>query len=190
MSKMSASQTPAAAPVAVEGEASTLMHTLMQGQARGLGAVTVPATPDASHSILIGELLAYTDGEAPQVRWATGPQEGVPAMSLVPIRVDHVGAPLALSFGAGMAQPLILGLLWQPGAGQQRPVDDVRAVHVECDGKVAQEVVIGATQQLTLHCGDASITLTADGQILMRGEYISSHATGTQRIKGAAVRIN
>lgn len=190
MSKMSASQTAAAAPAAVQGEASTLMHALMQGQARGLGVGTVPATPDASHSIVIGELLAYADGEAPTVRWATGPQDGVRAMSLVPIRADHVGAPLALSFGAGLAQPLILGLLWQPGGGPQRSVDEGHAVRVECDGEVAQEVVIGATQQLTLHCGEASITLTADGQILMRGEYISSHATGTQRIKGAAVRIN
>jgi uncharacterized protein (DUF2345 family) len=51
-------------------------------------------------------------------------------------------------------------------------------------------VEIEAQKTLTLRCGEASITLTADGQVLIRGHYISSHATGTQRIKGAAVRIN
>ncbi|HEY1398006.1 DUF6484 domain-containing protein [Roseateles sp.] len=192
---------PSAAPLSTEpaddhGEAGSMLHALMRGHARGLGAPSLPATPDASHSIVIGELLAWSEGEAPRVRWAASPQDGVEAMSVVPIRAEHVGAPLALSLGAGLAQPLILGLLWQPGADRQVPaVDDapsvgVPAVMVERDGGLAEEVVIGATQQLTLHCGEASITLTADGQILLRGEYISSHATGTQRIKGAAVRIN
>jgi Domain of unknown function (DUF6484) len=190
MSKMSASQTDTATPAADQGEASTLLQSLMHRQARGGGGATVPASPGESHSIVIGELLPYADGEAPRVRWATGPQDGVQAMSLVPIRADHVGAPLALSFGANLTQPLILGLLWQPAAVQQRLVEESPAVRIERDGEAVQEVVIGATQQLTLHCGEASITLTADGQILMRGEYISSHATGTQRIKGAAVRIN
>ena len=195
----SMSDLPSAAPPSMEpaddrGEAGSMLHALMRGHARGLGASSLPATPDASHSIVIGELLAWSEGEAPRVRWAAGPQDGVEAMSVVTLHAVHVGAPLALSLGAGLAQPLILGLLWQPGsdrsAAERAPAAGVPAVMVERDGGLAEEVVIGATQQLTLHCGEASITLTADGQILLRGEYISSHATGTQRIKGAAVRIN
>lgn len=171
------------------GEAAAMLRALMQGDTRGLGPGTMPSMPDSSHSIVIGELMALPEGAAPRVRWANGPAHGVEALSVVPLLPEHVGAPLAMSLGAGLAQPLILGLLWQPGTGQPAPAATT-AVTVERDGGLAEEVVIGALEQLTLHCGEASITLTADGQILMRGEYISSHATGTQRIKGAAVRIN
>lgn len=53
-----------------------------------------------------------------------------------------------------------------------------------------RRVQIDAAREICLRCGKASLTLTADGQILMKGAYISSHSTGTQRIKGAAVKIN
>ena len=62
------------------------------------------------------------------------------------------------------------------------------------DGEIlsmqGQQVELGGQESVTLRCGKASITLTADGQILLRGAYINSHSSGTQRIKGAAVRIN
>lgn len=179
---------PAAVNLAPEAtlEAPQVLRSLLRGEVRALHGGALPSQPDASHSIVIGELIALPDGEGPRVRWSQGPADGVPAMSVVPLRIEHVGAPLALSLGAGLTQPLILGLLWQPDS----PAAPAPTIRVERDGGVAQEVVIGALEQLTLHCGEASITLTADGQILMRGEYISSHATGTQRIKGAAVRIN
>ncbi len=176
-------------------ESISPLGALMHGGVRGLHAPTLPAVPDASHSVVIGELLVLPEGEPPRVRWEGGPAEGVPAMSVVPLDQDHIGAPLALTLGSGLSQPLILGLLWQPGVPQFAPSAATtnrpdRGLTVERDGGLAEEVVIGAAEQLTLHCGEASITLTADGQILLRGEYISSHATGTQRIKGAAVRIN
>jgi hypothetical protein len=47
-----------------------------------------------------------------------------------------------------------------------------------------------AQQQLVLRCGDASISIGADGTIEIRGERIDSEAEGIQRIKGAQVRIN
>lgn len=47
-----------------------------------------------------------------------------------------------------------------------------------------------AAQQLILRCGDASISIAADGTIEIRGERIDSEAEGIQRIKGAQVRIN
>jgi hypothetical protein len=56
--------------------------------------------------------------------------------------------------------------------------------------RVPAVLELAAEQQLVLRCGDASISIDADGHIELRGERIDSEAEGIQRIKGAQVRIN
>ena len=53
-----------------------------------------------------------------------------------------------------------------------------------------EELVVTAEKQLTLRCGESSITLTAAGKIIIRGKYIVSRSSGVQRIKGGSVQIN
>ncbi len=74
---------------------------------------------------------------------------------------------------------------------------DTNAVCPEASGVVrlavephAARVMVEAEQALVLRCGEASITLTRDGKVFIRGTYVESHATGVQRIKGGCVRIN
>jgi hypothetical protein len=55
---------------------------------------------------------------------------------------------------------------------------------------VPETLVIEARQNLTLRCGAGSITLRADGRILIRGRDLVSHAQRMNRIKGGAVTIN
>lgn len=55
---------------------------------------------------------------------------------------------------------------------------------------VPDELVLEARQQLTLRVGDGSITLRADGKILIKGRDLVSHAQRMNRIKGGAVSIN
>ena len=50
--------------------------------------------------------------------------------------------------------------------------------------------VIEAAEELELRCGEACIVLTADGRIQLRGTYITSHASATQRIVGGSVHVN
>jgi hypothetical protein len=52
------------------------------------------------------------------------------------------------------------------------------------------EVVFEAKNQLTLACGKSSITLRSDGRIIVRGAEILSRASGTNKIRGASVKIN
>jgi len=55
----------------------------------------------------------------------------------------------------------------------------------------AQEVVnLSATQRIELRCGKSSLTLNRDGSILLRGVDLISRASGVNKIKGAAVKIN
>jgi len=53
-----------------------------------------------------------------------------------------------------------------------------------------ERVLIEAENEIELRCGEAAIILTKDGRILLRGAYISSHASATQRIRGGSIQIN
>ena len=60
-------------------------------------------------------------------------------------------------------------------------------VSVEAKG---QRLVVSAEHELTLRCGKASITMTQDGRIELRGTQLVSHAEGANRIRGGSVELN
>lgn len=64
---------------------------------------------------------------------------------------------------------------------------DVQVVEADVDGK---RVRIVGHDEIVLECGAASITLRRNGRVIIRGVYVETDSTGTNRIKGAAVRIN
>jgi hypothetical protein len=95
------------------------------------------------------------------------------AQSLVPIGTAAVGRLAAVTMMDD--QPLILGLLQPPLP--QVDVDDGAQV-------------IEATRELTLRCGAASITMTADGRVTIRGTQLLSRSEGANRVQGATVQLN
>lgn len=151
-----------------------------------LSQPAAPGLPPPS-AVVIGTLRSCGGDGGPRVQWPGGPDQPVPAASLVSLAQEDAGRCVALSFPGGLIQPLILGLVWPAGSTTSQPTVLPVPVAVEVGGSSLE---IASRQTLTLRCGEASLTLTADGQVLIRGHYISSHSTGTQRIKGAAVRIN
>ncbi len=65
------------------------------------------------------------------------------------------------------------------------------------ESEVTQEVTVDgksmsfeAENEIVLKCGKASITLTKAGKILIKGDYVLSHSSGENRIRGGAVSIN
>jgi hypothetical protein len=56
--------------------------------------------------------------------------------------------------------------------------------------QIGREVVLTAENEIVLRCGEASITLTRAGKILLRGSYLLSRSSGVNRIKGGSVQIN
>jgi hypothetical protein len=96
---------------------------------------------------------------------------------------EHVGRPLALLFeGGDPARPVVMGLMHTPVAPAPQPA-------VEADGD-GERLVFEADKEIVLRCGEASITLTRAGKILIKGTYVLSRASGLQRIQGGAVEIN
>lgn len=62
-----------------------------------------------------------------------------------------------------------------------------RVIEADVDGR---RVRLAAEQELVIACGKASITLRANGRVIIRGTHIESYSDGTNRIKGGQVRIN
>ena len=95
------------------------------------------------------------------------------AQSLVPVPAASVGRLAAVTMMGD--EPLILGLVQPP------------APEVEADG---ERLVIEARREMTLRCGKASITMTADGRVTIRGTQVLSRSDGPNRVQGASVQLN
>lgn len=110
----------------------------------------------------------------------------LPARTVIDLHGAHIDREVVLLFEAGdPRKPIIVGVLRhdesQPLAAQPGMVE------VDADGA---RLVISAKQKLVFRCGKASITLTNAGKVLVNGTYISTHATGLNRVKGGSVQIN
>jgi hypothetical protein len=52
------------------------------------------------------------------------------------------------------------------------------------------KLVLESKSELTLVCGQSSITLRKDGRVMVKGAELMSRASGTNKIRGASVKIN
>lgn len=96
--------------------------------------------------------------------------------------------PSALSLGARVAV-----LFQEQNADLAVVVGPIVAEPPDRSNSLADKpdtIVLEAGRQVTLRCGKASIQLLADGSVLIRGAYVLSRASGTNRIRGGNVQIN
>ena len=86
----------------------------------------------------------------------------------------------------GKSRPVIVGLV---SSTVNRDVSDLptRPKTAALDGN---KVVLDANKEIVLRCGASSITLTKEGNIVIRGKKVTSRASGTNKVKGATVQIN
>ncbi|WP_239014242.1 DUF6484 domain-containing protein [Archangium violaceum] len=92
------------------------------------------------------------------------------------------GLPVIMGFiQPTVSTPLVNAVLAQSEQKAHEQMD------VSVDGK---SVTIEGKDEIVLKCGQASITLRRNGKITLKGVYVESHATGTNRIKGGSVQVN
>jgi hypothetical protein len=130
--------------------------------------------------VVIGVFLGFGE-DLPLVVFPGNPKEtAIPARSLAELTSDMIGAEVALLFQEGdPARPLIVG----------RIVDPARKTSVQIvrDG---EKVRIVGDERIELRCGKATIIMEKDGRITIRGTYVTSHASATNRIRGGSVNLN
>jgi len=129
--------------------------------------------------VVVGVLLGLAPDGSPQVAYPGCPAAaGLAARSTTALDAGAIGCPLALMFeGGDPALPLVIGRILTPAA----------PLAVERDGECLE---LRAEREIVLRCGKASITLTREGKVLIRGAYLSSRSSGVNRIKGGSVQIN
>jgi len=144
--------------------------------------------PAVNTGVVIGELIGMKDeGRTPLVLYPGQPgSAALAARSVVDLYGPHIGSKVVLMFDGGDAgKPIVMGVLRE---GEGWPLADKPGqVEVDADG---QRLIISAKEQLVFRCGEASITLTKAGKVLIKGSYVLTRSTGINRIKGGAVQIN
>lgn len=160
----------------------------------------VSAPPAASASTFTARLVAVDDAGQAWISWegepegrgsaasqtapSTAPSSALPARSTVALASSQVGREVLVCLAGNSVRPIIIGVLTEAGDGGRVGEPNIDLV-VE-----RRRIVLAASTEVVLRCGEGSITLGADGKVTIRGLDVVSSATRTQRIRGGAVRIN
>ncbi|HLK93638.1 MAG TPA: hypothetical protein VKZ18_27350 [Polyangia bacterium] len=86
------------------------------------------------------------------------------------------------------AVPVSTPITARPPAARKavRP-DNPLVFEADVDGA---RVRITARDEVVIECGQASITLRRNGRVVIRGTFVETVSSGTNRIKGGQVRVN
>ena len=162
----------------------------------------------APGEVVIGLLHGFSSAGEPLVDFQQNiSDQPIPAMSTLAVNPEHCGRQVALLFTQGnLNNPLIIGFLYSPllemiegfdtsafedeedeQPNPETEGDKDRVTDAIVDGK---RVVLEGRDEVVLKCGEASITLTKAGKILIRGKYILNRSVGVNRILGGSVQVN
>ncbi len=160
--------------------------------------------------IVLGTFVGMDQDGRPLVDFAQNPSgEPLRAISTLSLTRHQLDRTVALLFSAGdLTQPVIMGLIHDPlfalidSTAEKASASEADVAGTETDSppadlsipKVAnvdgESVVIEGQKEVVLRCGDASITLTRSGKILIRGKYLLNRSSGVNRIMGGSVQVN
>lgn len=149
-------------------------------------SMTVAAEPQ--HGAVMGQLVAFDLEDRPLIRYRHLPWgERIVARTVVPLQRSQLGGEVVMLCERGDPhRPIIMGVV-QTAAAASTATEPKPTVGVHVDG-TRHEIV--AEREIVLRCGDASITLTRAGKVIIKGTYVLSRSSGYNKIKGAAVDIN
>lgn len=142
-------------------------------------------TPAATRldGVVIGILLDVPEASSPVVAFPGCPSEtGIAATTTTVLAREDIGTQVALMFvGGDPALPLVIGRIQRLPETRKEPA----VAHID-----GERLEFSAEREIVLRCGKASITLTREGKVLIKGAYLSSRSSGVHRIKGGSVQIN
>jgi hypothetical protein len=165
----------------------------MGAKLKGFGGIGV----EESGILAVGRIVRVSEEGRAFVDWPGNPAGAMEARSIVEtVRecdpADVEGIPVLLAFENGdPSLPIVIGVIRDtvgPSAsGQAATLSVERPKDAALDGRT---VLLDAREVILLRCGKSSILLRKDGKIIVKGTEIVSRASGTNKIRGAAVKIN
>jgi len=141
------------------------LETLAAGVEAGIQLAVVERIDDAGTP-----WVRLPRRKAVAARWIAG-------VTLEQLRAAQSARSPVVAAMVGKTAAVVLGVIAPAPAPAEARVD-------------GKKVLIVGEEEVTLKCGKASITLTAAGKVLIKGEYVLSRSSGVNRIKGGAVQIN
>ncbi|WP_348945262.1 hypothetical protein ABHF33_01230 [Chitinibacter sp. FCG-7] len=181
------------------------LHALLQQPAS-----TTRLLPAGAQGVALGIFAGYTPEGLPLIGLPDLTPSPITAMTLSDLRDLPLGSTLAIAFAGPPPQhALILGPILNPARPEEEPAGLAPAAPIATDAEADAEtdaeadaednpdiiadgrhIELEAFDTLELRCGKASLLMSADGRITLRGTYITSQASATQRILGGSVSIN
>jgi hypothetical protein len=150
--------------------------------------------PRKLHGVVIGKLINFDDVGNPLVDFSVNPSETpVAARSTLTLDKIAIGQEVVLMFEEGNPyKPIVMGLIQHPRestvlTAEKNLVEQRSPLEAKIDG---ERLVFTAQKEIVLRCGNASITLTRAGKVLISGTYLLNRSSGVNRIKGGSVQIN
>lgn len=147
------------------------------------GSGTAPRP--APREVILARLVALGPDGDPWISCAGECDEPRCARTTVTLAPKSVGRDVLVCFAGPDRIPVVLGVMIAPGDLMGEATAPSLDLIID-----RQRIVLSAQQEVVLRCGKASITLTTDGRIAIRGADIVSTAGRVNRIRGGAVKIN
>lgn len=124
--------------------------------------------PKETH--LVSRIVSINKQGYPIIEY--GGQQLVADMT-VNVAISDIGEKCLLVFPDNQDSPIIVGMLKKPNNVVE-----------------SQDKLIEANESITLNCGKSSLILEANGTVKLKGVTVTTQAYGSNRVKGAAVKIN
>lgn len=113
------------------------------------------------------------------------------AISAATIGKLKSGAEVALIFQDGNPyKPIVVGPIQKLVEPKSKRSSDQASADARDRIRDNEKIELKANKEIVLRCGDASITLTKAGKVIIRGSYLLNRSSGVNRIKGGSVQIN
>ena len=161
----------------------------------GKSVVEVADAPATSaQSVCVGQLTGMTALGEPLVDFAGNAEGPIPARVVATAGLSDQSPPgteVLLAFDSGdPGRPIVVGIL--AAAPRHGPLAtgvlrEMRPGEVTVDGRT---ITLQAEQRMVLSCGKSSITLFADGRVIVKGTKLVSRASESNKIKGATIALN
>jgi len=154
-------------------------------KAAAVQLVTIDPSPSASADVV--RLIGWDPAKGLQVRYS----DGRTAFAETTLNLDRVAWQQAigknervLAVTTASGSVVVTGIVRSLGAVQPTAGQEID-VHVDGDRLVFQ-----GRQEIELKCGQASIVLRRNGEVLIRGNSLVSRSRGKNVITGATIRLN